>query len=189
MKNLGLLVALAMYSFALAGKCFRQRLRTCVTSAAELNFKNSERHLPRTLPNAPNGYTPEAGDCPSIRPTVRSAGTGLSGGELAWLETRRNLTLQSLPSFLESLNISGFDARGYAQANFGNISNAPNIGLAFSGGGLRATLTGAGAFQAFDAREGGNDPSGLGGLLDSATYIAGLSGGGWLVGSLFVGFA
>lgn len=91
-----------------------------------------------------------------------------------------------MPSFLESLNISGFDAGQYALAHFGNATNAPNIGLAFSGGGYRAMLTAAGALQAFDGREGGNDPSSIQGLLDSTTYLAGLSGGGWLVGSIYV---
>ena len=47
-------------------------------------------------------------------------------------------------------------------------------------------LTGAGAVQAFDSREGSQNPSSLEGLLDSTTYIAGLSGGGWLVGSVYV---
>ena len=91
-----------------------------------------------------------------------------------------------MPKFLQSLNISGFDANQYAQTHFGNSSNAPNIALAFSGGGLRAALTGAGAIQAFDSREQSGKPSSLEGLLDSTTYIAGLSGGGWLVGSIYV---
>ena len=91
-----------------------------------------------------------------------------------------------MPTFLKSLNISGFDVDGYAQAHFGNSSNAPNIGLAFSGGGLRATLTGAGVIQAFDSRDSAGVANNLGGLLDSTTYLAGLSGGGWLVGSIYV---
>lgn len=45
----------------------------------------------------------------------------------------------------------------------------------------------AGALQAFDSREQNSTAAGhLGGLLQSSTYLAGLSGGGWLVGSIFV---
>ena len=41
--------------------------------------------------------------------------------------------------------------------------------------------------QAFDSREINSTNAGhLGGLLQSSTYVAGLSGGGWLVGSIFV---
>ena len=41
--------------------------------------------------------------------------------------------------------------------------------------------------QAFDSREINSTGAGhLGGLLQSSTYVAGLSGGGWLVGSIFV---
>ena len=44
-----------------------------------------------------------------------------------------------------------------------------------------------GAIRAFDSREENSTTSGhLGGLLQSSTYLAGLSGGGWLVGSIFI---
>lgn len=44
-----------------------------------------------------------------------------------------------------------------------------------------------GALQAFDSREENSTTAGhLGGLLQASTYVAGLSGGGWLVGSIFV---
>jgi lysophospholipase len=80
---------------------------------------------------------------------------------------------------LVQLNINGFDANKYFQDNEGNSSALPNIGLAFSGGGYRACLNGAGAVQAFDSRESLSKEGKLGGLLQSSSYIAGLSGGGW----------
>ena len=44
-----------------------------------------------------------------------------------------------------------------------------------------------GALRAFDSREDNSTSSGhLGGLLQSSTYLAGLSGGGWLVGSIYL---
>ena len=48
-------------------------------------------------------------------------------------------------------------------------------------------MTGGGAVKAFDSRTPNSTaPGQLGGLLQSATYVTGLSGGGWLVGSVFV---
>ena len=85
------------------------------------------------------------------------------------------------------MNISGFDAGQYLDNHRQNTSALPNIGLAFSGGGWRALISGAGVFKAFDSRTNNSTNKGqLGGLVQSATYLAGLSGGNWLVGSLTV---
>ena len=141
----------------------------------------------RAEPNAPDGYTPQAGDCPSARPSIRSS-TGLSSNETDWLKSRRNQTVQPMQDLLGRLNISGFDAASYVTDHANNVSALPNIGIAFSGGGYRACLNGAGGLQAFDDREeNGTAPGHLGGLLQASTYVAGLSGGNWLVGSIFVG--
>ncbi|MCJ1243913.1 Lysophospholipase 1 [Trapelia coarctata] len=140
----------------------------------------------RALPNAPNGYTPQGGACPSNRPSVRSA-DGLSPQETSWLQARRNNTVPAMQQFLSRLNIAGFDANAYFSSHQSNTSMLPNIGIAVSGGGYRACMTGGGALQAFDSRETNSTASGhLGGLLQSATYLAGLSGGSWLVGSIYV---
>lgn len=88
---------------------------------------------------------------------------------------------------LGRLNITGFDAGSYITNNARNATALPNIAIAVSGGGYRALLNGGGAIQAFDSREVNSTTAGhLGGLLQSSTYLAGLSGGGWLVGSIFV---
>ena len=92
-----------------------------------------------------------------------------------------------MQDLLGSLNISGFDAESYITNHAKNVSALPNVAIAVSGGGYRACLNGGGAVQAFDSRELNATAAGhLGGLLQSATYLAGLSGGGWLVGSIFV---
>ena len=88
---------------------------------------------------------------------------------------------------LKRLDIPGFNSDDYLRGATANSSALPNIGLAISGGGYRAMLNGAGALAAWDARSSGSDADGnLGGLLQSSTYLSGLSGGGWLVGSLYV---
>ncbi|KAL0261409.1 Lysophospholipase 1 [Diplodia seriata] len=139
----------------------------------------------RASPQAPNGYIPEKGDCPSTRPSIRNA-LSLSSSERAWLEKRRNNTVSPMRDLLGRLNITGFDSDSYIDSAANNVSALPNIGIAVSGGGYRALLNGAGAVAAFDSRTPNSTNSGhIGGLLQASTYFAGLSGGGWLVSSLY----
>ncbi|OAG45392.1 hypothetical protein AYO21_00026 [Fonsecaea monophora] len=143
-------------------------------------------NLRRSLPNSPQGYTPTFQNCPPNAPVVRSAAS-LSPNETEWLQKRRNNTVAPMRDLLSRLNIQGFDASQYIDRVANNVSALPNIGISVSGGGWRALLNGAGALKAFDSRTANNTNQGkLGGLLQSATYISGLSGGSWLVGSLFI---
>ncbi|KAF2453728.1 lysophospholipase [Lineolata rhizophorae] len=143
--------------------------------------------LRRAAPVAPDGYTPASVSCPSTRPSIRSA-LELSAEERAWLETRRNNTIDPMREFLTRMNITDFDVGGFFDdVGTDNATALPNVGIAVSGGGYRALMNGAGALAAFDARSGNSTGGGqLGGLLQSATYLSGLSGGGWLVGSMYV---
>ena len=165
-------------------------LASILSSRKPSDHANSAFELPtfvsRALPNAPDGYTPQADDCPATRPRVRSA-TGLSGNETSWLKSRRSQIIDPMRDLLGRLNISGFDAGAYITNNAKNTTALPNLAIAFSGGGYRAMLNGAGALKAFDSREANGTNAGhLGGLLQASTYVAGLSGGSWLVGSIFV---
>ncbi|KAM0723842.1 hypothetical protein Q7P37_000832 [Cladosporium fusiforme] len=118
-------------------------------------------------------------------PSIRNA-TDLSNEEKEWLEVRRNATVQPMRELLGRLNIEGLDTNKYIDDHQNNASALPNIAIAVSGGGYRAMLNGAGHVQAWDSRtENSTNDGGLGGLLQSSTYIAGLSGGSWLVGSLY----
>jgi lysophospholipase len=140
----------------------------------------------RALPNAPDGYTPSSVSCPASRPTIRSAST-LSSNETSWLKTRRDKTQSAMKDFFGHVTIKDFDAVSYLDRVSSNTSNLPNVAIAVSGGGYRALMNGAGAIKAFDSRTENSTATGqLGGLLQSATYLAGLSGGGWLVGSIYV---
>ena len=88
--------------------------------------------------------------------------------------------------FLVRANITGFDAGQYIDNHRSNTSALPNIAISFSGGGYRALLNGAGALAAFDNRTPNATSRGhLGGLLQAATYTSALSGGGWMLGSIF----
>ncbi|KAF4626357.1 hypothetical protein G7Y89_g11807 [Cudoniella acicularis] len=176
---------------------------TLVASATVLNACNAAIVLPRdaspeilaakglalaerALPNSPSGgYAPAPVDCPSPRPTIRVA-SSLSSSEVSWLPLRRNNTIDPMTTFLSRMNISGFDATSYINRVKNNASTLPNIGIAVSGGGYRALMNGAGFLAAADIRTNNSTNTGqIGGLLQSATYLAGLSGGGWLVGSIY----
>ena len=136
--------------------------------------------------NAPNGYVPETVDCPSTLPSIRQA-SELSAEETAWLPQRMKKTIPPMRDLLSRLDITDFDVDSYMHKIVDNATLVPNIGLAFSGGGYRALLNGAGALAAFDSRTSDSSaPGHLGGLLQASTYIAGLSGGSWLVGSIFI---
>jgi lysophospholipase len=140
----------------------------------------------RALPNSPKGYTPSKVDCPTNRPVARGAGR-LSPNETSWLEKRRNATIDPMRTLLNRMNITGFDVNSWFDDHANNATELPNIGIAVSGGGWRALLNGAGAVEAFDSRTTNNTGAGqIGGLLQSATYLAGLSGGSWMVGSIYI---
>ncbi|KAE8445738.1 hypothetical protein EG329_012917 [Mollisiaceae sp. DMI_Dod_QoI] len=140
----------------------------------------------RALPNSPSGgYAPASVPCPANRPTIRNADS-LSPNETSWLELRRNATVEPMISWLTRMNISGFDAASYINGIRNNATALPNIGIAASGGGYRALMNGAGFLAAADNRTSNATNRGqIGGLLQATTYVAGLSGGGWLVGSIY----
>ncbi|KAJ5480729.1 Lysophospholipase [Penicillium diatomitis] len=142
--------------------------------------------ISRALPNAPDGYAPKNVSCPAVRPTVRTAET-LSSNETSWLQTRRKKTLSAMKDFFGHVKVGDLDVVGYLDKHANNVSSLPNVGIAVSGGGYRALMNGAGAIKAFDSRTDNASTSGhLGGLLQSATYVAGLSGGSWLLGSIYI---
>ena len=97
-----------------------------------------------------------------------------------WLEGRDQVSKENLIEFLNHANMTDFDAESYLNG----LDRSIKIGIAFSGGGYRAMLNGAGQMAALDNRTRGAWEHGLGGLLQASTYLVGLSGGNWLVGSI-----
>lgn len=128
-----------------------------------------------------NSYAPVNVTCPSHK-LVREA-DGISTNESAYLEQRHVLTNKNLINFLEKVaNLTDFDAEKFINDN--TATHNISIGLAFSGGGYRAMLNAAGQILALDDRYDESNSDGLGGLLQSSTYLTGLSGGNWMVGTL-----
>ncbi|KAJ5633101.1 hypothetical protein N7490_009440 [Penicillium lividum] len=140
----------------------------------------------RALPDAPDGYSPQSKVCAMNRPSIRNGST-LSTNETKWLEKRRNATVDPMIQFFARLDLGNLNGSSYIEKNSANASALPNIGIAASGGGYRALMNGGGALQAFDSRTVNSSlPGHLGGILQSATYLTGLSGGSWLVGSIYL---
>lgn len=126
-------------------------------------------------------YAPVETACPSGL-VVREA-TSINNKEKDYLAKRHEQTNENLISFLSDVALlSNFDAEDFIDGNKDqhNIS----IALAYSGGGYRAMLCGAGELLALDDRYETLKHRGLGGLLQSSSYISGLSGGSWMVGTL-----
>lgn len=157
-----------------------------VERAVVASARTDDSLYARAFQNAPDGYVPKSVKCPSNRPEIRN-GSSLSQEEIDWTKKRRAETVPYIRDLLKRIDIPDFDSEAYLKDAEKDNASLPNIGLAFSGGGYRALLNGAGAFAAWDIRSAENDGKGnLGGLLQSSTYVSGLSGGSWLVGSLYV---
>lgn len=127
-----------------------------------------------------NSYAPGKVLCPSVDLLVRNA-SSLSTEEKEWVASRNEVTDDNLVDFLTHANMTDFDASTYIHStNNGSIK----IGVAFSGGGYRAMLNGAGQLSGLDNRTEGAWEHGLGGLIESATYVTGLLGGNWMLGTV-----
>lgn len=126
-----------------------------------------------------NPYAPYETQCPDSQ--LIRLGNKISNEEAEYISNRQVNTNKNLIDYLlNTANLSDFNAELF-------VNNAPKnitIGLAFSGGGYRAMLNGAGQLLGLDDRFDEAKSSGLGGILQSATYLVGLSGGNWLVGSI-----
>lgn len=130
-----------------------------------------------------NGYGPAELACPAgIQRLVRE-GSGLSPDEIEWLARREKVTQIHMKEFLYDAFADG-EGRDLANAILEHDSNPIRVSVAVSGGGYRSMLSGAGVLAAMDKRTRGSVQHGFGGLLQAATYVAGCSGGNWLMGTL-----
>ncbi|KAG4438038.1 hypothetical protein IFR05_006497 [Cadophora sp. M221] len=116
-------------------------------------------------------YAPISTSCPQTS-LVRSTVSGLSDSEETYRVSRKANAdvalalwlLKTDPLFIASLTC-----------------DLPTIALTSSGGGFRATLSGAGTVQALDVRDTKVSTSGL---YQAISYHSGLSGGSWLLSSI-----
>jgi lysophospholipase len=128
-------------------------------------------------------YAPVAVDCPAGIQLVRPP-QGNPTQETRWVRGRKKVAADAFASYLHRLDLEDFDLETYTSKIVDDpTSYMPTIAFANSGGGWRAAYTGAGAMRAFDEAFAPSVTYKTGGLLQSMTYYAGLSGGSWPVSS------
>lgn len=109
--------------------------------------------------------------CPSS-PLIREAKHELCPEETLYLKKKKIKTKNKLIQFLKSLTEAKFSSKFYKRV----LKDPPKIGIAISGGGYRSMLVGTGFISQM------NDY----GLFEYSDYIAGLSGGSWILMDLVV---
>ncbi|KAL7409350.1 lysophospholipase catalytic domain-containing protein [Mrakia frigida] len=125
------------------------------------------------------GYAPARVACPEGQTFIRVA-ENISTVENDHIQTRLNP--DRFLNYLSGLNISPSTLNLNLNSS-SPTSSSPNVGLAFSGGGYRAQISGGGGLWGTDFRNEEAVAAGTGGIGQVATYMTGLSGGSWLVGS------
>lgn len=116
-------------------------------------------------------YTPTKGGCDSSDSNLLRGASGISSDEASYIGSKQSISDSAFQAYLSHVNVPGLDT-----------NQSANIALAFSGGGYRAMLSGAGQVSALDSRN--QIANTMGGLLQASNYLVGCSGGGWLVGTI-----
>jgi len=110
----------------------------------------------------------------------------LSSSEASYVSKRKAHVLsQAWKTYLSNVLSTNASLPNYVSSILlGHCSETPTLGISTSGGGYRASIFGAGVLNALDGRNLSSASAGIGGLLQAATYLSGLSGGSWLLTSL-----
>ncbi|CAD1813121.1 putative meiotic phospholipase SPO1 [Candida parapsilosis] len=125
-------------------------------------------------------YAPYDVICPDYE-LVREANDTICDREEKYIQYRNIETEARLKSLLYKNEIPSFDIESFWQSK----TTPTIVAIAISGGGYRSMLCGAGILSALDDREV-NNLTHVSGILQASSYIAGISGGAWLVMSQFV---
>lgn len=137
-------------------------------------------------------YTPQFSVCPkgtSLTRLTSGRSQTLSSQEAAFIGERGSKILpHAWSNYLQNVKAAAASQHiqlpSYVSTILSCISKPPRLAIATSGGGHRAAIFGAGVLTALDSRNATSTNVGTGGLLQASSYLAGLSGGSWLVGSL-----
>ncbi|CAB16354.1 phospholipase B homolog Plb1 [Schizosaccharomyces pombe] len=136
-------------------------------------FKRAKKHS--TKQEGPS-YAPYYVDCPSDNIVESLSSNEIPSAESEYLSTRSTITNTAMKDFLRNANLPGLNADTLSG------SEGPSIGIALSGGGLRAMILGSGALSAMDARH--DNHTVLTGLLQASDYLVGTDGSAWTVGGI-----
>ncbi|KAA1069190.1 Lysophospholipase 1 [Puccinia graminis f. sp. tritici] len=150
-----------------------------------LLLQQSSKVTSQVLTASVPSYAPVSIECPSSQNILRLAGSStsknqtLSQGEAGFRRGRKSVTAPLWRDFF--INGPGKSTGYKSTALVSQKQNDwPVLGIAYSGGGIRAALYAAGVMQALDAR---TSASPIRGIFQLSSYFSGLSGGSWLVAS------
>ncbi|KAH9442772.1 hypothetical protein Pst134EA_031549 [Puccinia striiformis f. sp. tritici] len=137
-------------------------------------------------------YAPQHVDCPA-RSLIRSVASGnqaLGTEESLYIQQRRaTIAPGAYQNYYQNVYSSVRRSRAHVpeyvkRILLGKPDELPRVSAALSGGGLRASVVGAGILNALDGRNETSVNKGTGGLLQALDYLTGLSGGACLVMSM-----
>lgn len=145
--------------------------------------------VPRWNPNGE--YTPSNVSCPppgkgdNFVGLIRNASdNSIVQSETDFISRRHKVTHSKWANWLKKVGLDGDGGLpGGVDEYLKKKEQFPRVGIAISGGGYRAMLFGVGVLQGLDERNGTAKERGVGGFLQLADYVAGLSGGSWATGS------
>lgn len=116
----------------------------------------------------------------------------MNAGEAAYVSKKAAKSVPGWQAYLTNAGLTQLDQTAFfkkAKASGGVAgSTLPNVGIAVSGGGLRALLVGAGVLNGLDARNSAAVQAKTGGFAELANYGVGLSGYATLTASLSLFF-
>ncbi|OAV98211.1 hypothetical protein PTTG_25705 [Puccinia triticina 1-1 BBBD Race 1] len=156
-------------------------------------YNLNRKHLVRrdaAISNSPSGnYAPVVDRCPTDFFTRRpdQAEAPLGKAESDYVNTRAAQSIPLWEEYLGRVGLKDFDVKSFlskAQSSGGRAGETlPNLAFSLSGGGARALCVAASILEAFDIRNDKAKEDKVGGILQLANYVAGVSGSSWLLGS------
>ncbi|KAA1085372.1 hypothetical protein PGT21_004963 [Puccinia graminis f. sp. tritici] len=135
-------------------------------------------------------YAPTKVECPNDF-GIRQGRQSIGGEERAYNEGRRTKVLPyAYHQYLDNLNAFIASSRDKSLVlpsyvtrilSSKNETELPRLSIAVGGGAYRGAIFAAGILNTLDGRNASSAGTGIGGLLQTADYITGLSGSAWLV--------
>ena len=139
-------------------------------------------------------YAPKVSSCPKGVELIRRTDAydqALNTDERTYVQTRESKVLpQQWATYLANVQANAASTYTVIPSYVSSIlgghdpSRFPRLAITVSGGSYRAAIFSAGVLNALDGRNASSAHAGTGGLLQSASYIGGLSGGAWMLSSL-----
>jgi len=167
----------------------RARLLEIMGHARHLaDARRASKRQRRWSPN--NSYGPVKLTCPG-KPQgnnfvgyVRNASDNqIHPLETDYMNRHRKAIRNQWKDWLNSVNLGGNGGIDGGLDQF-LAQHQPKLGIAISGGGYRAMLVGMSVLQGLDGRNETAKQRGVGGVMQLADYVSGLSGGSWAVAAM-----